>query len=136
MTLYSCGKCKEKKPRDAFYGKGKRDGWCKECAKERSKAYYAVNKRKSYEAHREWVSKNRDRVAMHKARAAYGITEAEYEALMQQPCAICGTTYDLVIDHCHAKGHVRGRLCSSCNKGLGFFSDDPVRLRKAARYVS
>jgi hypothetical protein len=53
-------------------------------------------------------------------------------------CALCGgppTERGLVIDHCHRSGKVRALLCSSCNKGLGFFRDDPERLTAAITYL-
>lgn len=50
-------------------------------------------------------------------------------------CAICSRTEDLVLDHCHETRRVRGVLCSECNRGLGFFRDDPRRLVRAIRYL-
>jgi hypothetical protein len=50
-------------------------------------------------------------------------------------CAICGATEHLVVDHCHAVAEVRGPLCRNCNAGLGFFGDEPERLRAAAAYL-
>jgi hypothetical protein len=51
-------------------------------------------------------------------------------------CAICGTeTEKLVLDHDHSTDWVRGLLCSACNMGLGFFSDDKDRLRSAISYL-
>ena len=46
-----------------------------------------------------------------------------------------GETRDLALDHCHDGGHVRGLLCSHCNRALGLFQDDPAILRKAADYL-
>jgi hypothetical protein len=51
-------------------------------------------------------------------------------------CENPGCTYEgaLVFDHCHKTEVFRGWLCTPCNKGLGFFFDDPARLRGAAEY--
>lgn len=55
-------------------------------------------------------------------------------------CDICskpgdGRWSELSIDHCHGTGHFRGMLCSSCNRGLGLFQDDPVLMSKAIDYL-
>jgi len=59
-------------------------------------------------------------------------------------CAICGTEPDpqgvkatsrLHVDHDHIAGTVRDLLCNRCNMGIGYFLDDPVRLRAAAGYI-
>lgn len=130
-----CPKCGEVKPREDFYGIKKRSGWCKVCSRSKSGAYYDANKDRARDAHRRWVASNPERVARHKAKATYGINDEEYDRLMASPCAICGARFDLVIDHCHVTGKTRGRLCHHCNKGLGFFLDDPERLRAAIHYL-
>lgn len=133
---FRCPKCGETKPRDEFYGVRKRSGWCKTCARTKSAAYYAANREKQLAAHRVWVRDNRERIAAHRAKSAYGIPLDEYEQLMREgKCAICGSTERLRIDHCHVSDRVRGVLCDSCNKGLGFFRDDPARLRAAIHYL-
>jgi len=65
----------------------------------------------------------------------YGITVFEYLFMrenQQSACLICGIhDTNLVIDHCHSTGKVRGLLCGRCNKGLGWMNDD-VRILSAA----
>lgn len=65
----------------------------------------------------------------------YGWTEADAERFGHQ-CGICGDTEDLVVDHCHETGAIRGLLCGPCNKGLGMFRDDPNKLQAAIAYLA
>lgn len=51
-------------------------------------------------------------------------------------CLICGQEGDLVIDHDHATGVVRGLLCRGCNTGIGLLGDDCERMRSAIAYLS
>ena len=84
-------------------------------------------------------------------RRRYGITEAEYEAILNQQkgvCWICGKPPKkrrLHVDHKHVlkdkkqppeetRKRVRGLLCWACNGAISKFKDDPIRLSKAAAY--
>jgi len=69
---------------------------------------------------------------------------AEYNALLEIQggvCAICGSDdpktggRSFAVDHDHVTGKVRGLLCSPCNRALGGFNDDPVRLQRAVDYL-
>lgn len=84
----------------------------------------------------------------HHLRRQFGITLAEYEALLARQggvCAICGgpqgDTYrgrarEFTVDHDHTTGAVRGLLCGLCNRGLGNFRDTPALMLRAAEYVT
>jgi hypothetical protein len=79
-------------------------------------------------------------VRAYKLRTAYGLTAAEYDALLAKQagrCAICGTqpVKRLAVDHEHATGKVRGLLCSTCNSGLGHFKDSVPALENAIAYL-
>jgi|ERR1035437_99528 hypothetical protein len=71
----------------------------------------------------------------------YAITPEEYDRLFIKQfgrCAICDSlpgVRRLGVDHDHNTGVVRGLLCNRCNTGLGYFSDNPLSLRNAARYL-
>lgn len=82
--------------------------------------------------------------------SAAGVDAARYQEMLREQngvCAIChkpetapdkasGKTKDLAIDHDHKTGAVRQLLCSSCNRGLGLFNDDPELLDKAKAYLA
>jgi hypothetical protein len=85
-----------------------------------------------------------------KLKNIYGITVDDYYKMLDAQgggCAICATrvpsqrkrkyvkTEMFFVDHCHATGKVRGLLCSRCNRGIGFFDDNPSRLEMAATYL-
>jgi len=42
---------------------------------------------------------------------------------------------DVVLDHSHEDGSIRGWLCSSCNTSLGKFNDDPEILKRAVNWI-
>jgi DNA-directed RNA polymerase subunit RPC12/RpoP len=70
----------------------------------------------------------------------YGITNKQHIEMLESQnykCLICSEEIDFSspIDHCHNSGIVRGILCRYCNVGLGFFKDDPVRLKQAIVYL-
>lgn len=73
----------------------------------------------------------------------YGIGIEEYKSMQTQQkgrCWICQVeekdlTKTLHIDHDHKTGKIRGLLCNSCNRGLGFFKDEPVLLERAITYL-
>lgn len=83
--------------------------------------------------------RERNRAAQFKIK--YGLTLEEYEAMkiaQGNACAICGNPpngHNLYVDHDHATGVVRALLCRNCNAGVGYFADDPARMRAAAEYV-
>lgn len=80
----------------------------------------------------------------------YHMTSEQYLELLAAQgggCGACGHTlenpFDFHVDHdhrcCPTKKScgkcVRGLLCDTCNRGLGYFKDDPQRLRQAADYL-
>lgn len=85
----------------------------------------------------------------------YRVTMSDYYHLIvwqQNMCRSCGTHSDevilrasangarllptnLVLDHDHVTGGVRGLLCPSCNWGIGKAGDKPAVLRAGADYL-
>lgn len=61
--------------------------------------------------------------------------EGIYPRLLDGPCEICGAIGPMKIDHCHERNLFRGVICDGCNRGLGYFKDNPAALRKAADYL-
>jgi Recombination endonuclease VII len=109
-----------------------------EVARERCRTWRQVNPEKAYVANRRGKQKFKC--------AKYGLSTDDGNTLLEAQkyqCAICGVPEvvapgngSLHIDHDHATDHVRGLLCSNCNRGLGFFKDDPALLLEAARYLN
>ena len=91
--------------------------------------------------------------AIRQMRYRYGIEPEEYYQLLLKTngfCTLCEVPFSKgekqggtqrrgghlpCVDHCYTTGEVRGLLCSSCNIGLGQFSDSSTLLKKAAKYI-
>ena len=94
--------------------------------KARSRAHYHANKGRHQNKHLKYN---------------YGITQAEYDALLAKQrgaCAICGTRpkEKLYVDHCHVTGRIRGLLCRGCNFALGCLKENQRALIAALAYLA
>ena len=82
----------------------------------------------------------------------YGIREHEFVSILEAQGGVCFITgkpkvnLNLNVDHQHIRGfkamppeqkrlYVRGVLHHQANRGLGYFSDNPEWLRRAALYL-
>jgi len=118
-----CTKCNQEKDIKNFCKQtGRKDGlrsWCKKCL-------------------HNWYVLHKESGRMKFIIRQYKTTKEEVDKRKKQQgskCGICGQVGELVIDHDHTTGKFRGLLCSTCNKGLGHFSDSSVLLENAARYL-
>ena len=118
---------------------------CKDCSVELTPENTRTVNDKLYHRCRACESKNVVRVRKKKhgerantvmhARTRYGLTLEEYDAIVSQPCRICEAKDDIVVDHDHATGKLRGPLCRRCNQGLGMFRDNVEFLANAVEYL-
>jgi hypothetical protein len=87
--------------------------------------YYLENRERLLSHKRKYYSLHRDRVRDKRLQKVYGLSlvqARELLVLQAGKCAVCGRAgVDMSIDHDHMTGKVRGILCDSCNRGLGWF---------------
>jgi|SRR3972149_5086974 len=125
------------------------DGWYTFISNGRKPARRSLaSYERSKERARQWHIDHPERTRIHKSNYkkrhlwdAYGLTPQNYADLLQSQggvCAVCGNDdprFRLSVDHDHATGRVRGLLCNTCNRAMGLFGDDSVRLRRAIAYL-
>jgi len=91
------------------------------------------------QAQQKYRANNPDSYKSAKLKSKYGISLIELNNMKEKQgnsCLICTKpTIELVVDHCHQEKHIRGLLCPSCNKGLGFFKDSTNSLHNAIIYL-
>jgi len=104
-------------------------GKCKEC-------YY-----RDYNAKKNNSPDGRTYWRMHNLKRDFGITIEEYDAMLTKQggvCAICKRPPNknrLAVDHDHTTGEVRGLLCPSCNRAVGYFENGTWR-QAAENYLN
>ncbi len=151
MNEKKCSKCKEEKPRSAFYtDKNRKDGlqyWCRKCTnkdqKRRNNTPEGKAKKRSYYA----SPGVKQRQALNHLKSRYGVSPEEYKRKLAEQkgvCAICGNpettklrgkVWRLCVDHDHNTGQVRGLLCRDCNTSLGYLQEDTLRIAKMIVYI-
>lgn len=135
----TCNKCKESKPKDAFFkesniARGYRYT-CKVCEADRFVTY------RNKPGIRDKMADNRRKWNRTKA---YNFPPDLYDSRLTEQgnvCAICGTDKpggrgQFHADHDHETSKPRGVLCHNCNVALGNFKDNPEILRAAIEYLN
>ncbi len=112
---------------------------------ERNKAWREANSEHKKQYDKAYYQKHKERIIQQTRTyylgKMYDLTPKEKKVLYASQygkCAICERDYsesELVVDHCHKTGKVRGLLCNPCNLAIGFLQDRPTMLYKAARYI-
>lgn len=127
MSLKRCPKCGlEKATSDFVKNRSTRDGigaYCKPC----HATVVRANVRKNHGSGRDFQLKRR-----------YGVDSATASWLILQQggvCAVCLVGKPVHLDHCHESQGIRGILCFSCNRALGYFGDDVITMCRAADYL-
>lgn len=95
------------------------------------------NRRRNYELNKE---KNTEYSTWYNRKRKLGITKENYIELLEEQkgvCSICKQTCtkSLAVDHDHTTGKIRGLLCNSCNRGLGYLKDSVAILKAATSYL-
>ena len=110
----------------------------------RDKAYKEKNKEKFRAKSKRYAATRRHVIKDYQLKRAYGISLVDFNLLLEQQdykCAICEVSQvdlnkALAVDHCHETYVVRGLLCTGCNRGIGYFSDNTDSLEKAIKYLT
>lgn len=145
-----CTKCKKEKRPSSFHKDryNVRNGvkyWCKKCASSYRKKHPDVihDKEERNKYMRLWQHKNREKVKEYYLKKKFGISLVEYNIKLENQngvCAICKcickTGKSLAIDHDHITRKLRGLLCGSCNRAIGFFEENCERLKSAINYLN
>lgn len=130
VKVKTCNTCKVTKSGDEFYhhSNGRLMSRCKEC----DKAY----KRKRYHSSKHIRDKVRKQTKERQVQKVFGISSKEYYSYFEDAvCSICSRNTDLVLDHCHNSGKIRGVLCRTCNTGIGHLRDSPELVARALYYL-
>ncbi len=145
--MKSCTRCDAEKPTTEFSNDSRSKGglrsYCKPCGVRYSMEWQAKNleRHNAYRRAKPAPSNQGDARYAYHLEKTYGLTLEQYYAMLEAQahvCATCGGTDEgrrLAVDHCHVTSRVRQLLCGGCNRGLGFFHDDPTLLERAIEYL-
>lgn len=162
-TKKACSQCKAVKPLSAFHrNKSHSTGTvskCKRCTSAISKLRGYGRGTDAYKKNKQRRTTPEQKAKLHAAKVAfrlsplgilagvrhhlrnvYGLSITQYEQMYFNQsglCSICDNPLigNLMVDHDHLTGKVRGLLCGRCNSGLGHFCDDIDSMCRAQAYL-
>ena len=68
----------------------------------------------------------------------YKMTPEEFARRLAEQrglCCVCWLKPATDVDHCHTTGKVRGLLCNTCNRGIGYLGDSAATAHSATKYL-
>ncbi len=136
--MKTCNKCKIEKLEHEYhnysFSPDRLQYACKDCQRKAALAYRRRHPERA---------RLKDRRSHYKSK--YGLTIPEYEGMFDSRSGLCDICHKaetkihpnskkltpLVVDHNHDTGAIRGLLCNSCNRGLGYLRDSASILASA-----
>ena len=133
--MRTCRKCGKSEKETRFYSRQTVAGiaagnMCAPCWIAKAVEWRKANKER-------W---NRQRHAL-KLKKRFGINQQQFDDLYSNPsCCGCGVKTSqngkrLALDHDHESGRTRGLLCHDCNRTIATAHDNPLILRRLAKYL-
>ena len=151
MMAKVCHKCKKRKSSKEFWKDkrctGKRISQCRDCIRIKRRVYYRKSRARQVEYGKNYRITHAKQLANYKRRymlkTKFGITVTQYNDLLkaqQGKCAICKrrpnqNTKRLAVDHNHKTSQVRGLLCYTCNRFIGWCRDDVRTFKRIVKYL-
>lgn len=141
-TEKKCWVCKQTKLVGEFNkNRWKCDGYaseCRECNKQKLREYLRRPGVAERARQRSTKHYRQGRGRLLYLERTYGISDIDYDLMKQKQggrCALCQREIELVVDHCHETGRVRGLLCNCCNRALGQLGDSLASIKRVAEYL-
>jgi hypothetical protein len=142
-----CSRCKEERQHTDFSLKKNSKSimslTCNSCKQKKAYLWAQNNPDKAKLSRQKYLATGKRRGKW--LEANYRMSEIEFNSMLKSQeykCAICkldkpdGKHLSFNVDHCHKTKKVRGILCSSCNRGLGYFKDNVELLKAAINYLT
>lgn len=109
---------------------------------EYQRKYRQKNLEKCREREQRWRDKNPEYPRRKRLRSLYGITIAQYDAVLEKQNGVCAICCEpsrdgrrLAVDHCHYTNKIRGLLCFHCNTAIGKLGDSADKVARAVKYL-
>lgn len=142
VTQKLCNKCNVTKSIDQFFKDSHNaDGYmryCKDCKMQSALNWREQNREQYNQTQKEYHRKHYEKYRL----LRYKITPEQWRKMLDEQngrCKICNNLppegKDLVTDHNHKTGEVRGLLCYTCNREIVLLEKDEEHLQKAIDYI-
>ena len=108
------------------------------------KKYNSTHKEQRKKYNKEYQKTHKEYLKQYFIKYKYGLSKTEYDNLLlsqNNRCAICKEPLDsqnphnVIIDHNHLTGKIRGILCRKCNLAIGQLRDNPEYAYNAFLYL-